>query len=85
MYHDGNTAGGNTTQRSFCSKCGSPVSTRSPGNEQLKGKVAVMSGLLDKDDEGAVLKWQPQAEFFCRSRGVWLPTELATAKFQAAN
>ena len=61
IYLDGNTDGGVSVQRAFCSNCGCPIYTAPPS---LPGQKVIKLGLFDDIPK-------PAMELFCKRRPDW--------------
>jgi hypothetical protein len=66
---------GNSVNRSFCSRCGTPVETSSDGT-RAQGIRIIKAGLFAEAQE-----FKPNIEIFCDRRRGWLPAVQGTAVF----
>ncbi|EPQ27382.1 uncharacterized protein PFL1_04921 [Pseudozyma flocculosa PF-1] len=69
QYEDKTTSSGKALTRSFCSECGSPVSSVSPN---FPGKVVLKYGLFGQDHAGKYPK--PGVEIYCKNKNPWEPS-----------
>ncbi|KAI1166493.1 Mss4-like protein [Nemania serpens] len=66
-YKDGSPESGEILTRSFCGKCGSPVSSQPLSVPEI---IVVPVGIVDGDKT----TFKPQAELYCQGRADWVPT-----------
>ena len=72
-YEDRAGASGKPFHRTFCSRCGSPISGRGAAYE---GLVFLKAGTLDDPS------WlQPNAHIWCAEKQPWVPIESGAARF----
>ncbi|QGA14952.1 hypothetical protein EYB26_002608 [Talaromyces marneffei] len=68
-YHDSQTDAKVTVNRSFCTTCGSSLFITNDVSPMLEGAVIVTSGTMNLEGK----EWAPKQEYYCRSRGSWVP------------
>ncbi len=67
LYQDGDTASGNTVERYFCGRCGSPIYSALGGQPDT---IFLKTGTLD-DTSG----FKPQFQVWCDSKQNWVTLE----------
>ena len=67
LYEDGDTKSGNTVQRYFCERCGSPIYS---GVASQPDTLFLKTGTLD-DTSG----WEPRFQTWCDSKQHWVTLE----------
>jgi len=64
LYRDADTASGNTVERYFCGKCGSPIYSALPDQPDM---LFLKTGTLDDTSS-----FQPQFQVWCDSKQNWV-------------
>ncbi|KAI1190525.1 Mss4-like protein [Nemania serpens] len=74
-YKDASPESGETLARSFCGKCGSPVSSQTLSKPDM---IVVPVGIVDGDKTA----FKPQSEFYCKRRADWVPAIEGSKTFE---